>query len=233
MKTCFVASLVGLLACGEAVAQEKGEPQFGKGFSRASYVNVYNCKVEFQSFDSTVTSDMLDNGMSFMYRIGSKERGMENEFKTYRVYDFSNKSDTKQKLEAYAKARYEDFEKSVARLKATPVSKVFEPMKTELVDNHSKKLQFEKIFQEWFATGNDQALRKQVVAFYSDVFVLATLDKTLALKNQQDKWRYTYAELYDIVNAKVFSYDQLNKLQNKVMFDHKIEVVVDPTCTKS
>ena len=92
---------------------------------------------------------------------------------------------------------------------------------------------FEKIFKEWYATGDDSKFRNKITSFYSDIYILATLDKTLAIKNANEKWKYTYAELYDIVHAKKFTYDKLNEIQNKIMFEYKIDVVIDPRCTKS
>ena len=231
MKVLFLLPLL-FLGLFEGYAQES-QDEFGKGFYQVSYINVHNCKVEFQSFDSTITDKKLSQYLPFMYHIGAKETGMENEFKAYRSYDFTKKSDTKEKLAAYSKQQIQDFEKSVKKLKETSIPKEFEAQKIEMLEVHTKRLQFEKIFDKWYATGDDTEFRKQILNFYSDIYIQATLDKTLALKNMNEKWMYTYSELYDIVHAKVFNYDKLIKTQNKIMFDYKIEVAIDPGCRKS
>jgi hypothetical protein len=204
--------------------------KFGDGLYRVSYITVQNCKVEFQSFDSTITDKKLDMLVSFMYHIGGKERGMENEFKTYRSYDFTNRSETKDMLVAYSAQQIKDFEKSVEKLKTAPIPKEFEAMKKEMLRNHTKRLEFEKICTKWYASGNDAEFRKEIISFYTDIYIIATLDKTLALKDQVDKWKYSYAELYDIVFANMFTYDKLNEIQNKIMWDYQIEVVLEPHC---
>ena len=230
MRT-FILSIASFLILSNASAQVK--TGFGGGYYRISYVNVYNCTVEIQSFDSLITDKILRQAMPYFYHIGAKDGGMENEFKTYQSYDYAKKSDTKAKQAAFSKEQYAKFQKSVKKLSSAPVPKEFEAYKMELLKNHTNKLKFENIFKDWYANGKDDEFRKRITEFYSDVYIVATLDKTLALKDINDKMRYTYAELYDIVNAKVFSYEKLNEMQNKLFFDLKIDIEFDPKCKKS
>lgn len=233
MKRSHITYICGIFMLSIAqLSHAQKEEGFGRGFARVSYVNVHNCKVEFQSFDSTITEAKLNGLMPFLYRIGSKDNGMENVFPTYRVYDFTKNSDVPEKLTAFAKKSVKEFEKVVSKLKATPVPKEFEAQKAELVKHYTKRLEFEKIVRDWYVSGNDAVFRKQVTSYYTDIYVTATLDKTLALKGI-DRMRYSYVELYDIMYARIFPLDNIQRVQNKLLHDYKIEIVVDAKCTKS
>ncbi len=228
MKIVLVVFL-SLVSIVSLQAQKKGK--FGEGFHRLSYYNVHDCKTELQSFDSTITEKKLDNLRSFLYRFGAKDRGIETEFLTFRVYDFTKKSTTPKMLANYSKQQIKKFESSLTKLKKAPIEKEFQALKDELVNNYSKRLQLEKIFSEWYFDQNDKTLRTKILAFYTDEYIIATLDKTLAL-SEMDKIRYAYTEIYDIVFAKLFGYDRINHIQNKLLIDYKIEIVID-ICTKS
>lgn len=210
-------------------AQKNGE--FGKGYHRVTYMNVHDCKTELQSLDSTITVKKLENLRSYLYHFGAKGRGIEVEFPAFRVYDFTGRSKTREALILYSKKQISNFDKGIAKLKKAHVEKEFQPMKDELLNNYNKRLRFEKIINEWYISQDDKVLCNKVLEFYSDKYMIATLEKTLALKGM-DKLIYTYVEIYDIVNARLFDYDRINYLQNKIMSDYKIDVVVD-TCNKS
>jgi hypothetical protein len=230
MKNVFL-SIFFASCCVEAMAQHKPLSQsVEKHFAKASYINVHNCKAEFQCFDTTITDLQLDSAMSFMYRIGSKDRGLEKEFVAYQIYDFSKKSDTQEKAAAFAKEQVKLFKKSLEKLKKAPVPAKFLPLKAELLRIYTKRQEFEEIVSDWYESSNDLKFRERMKKYYSDLYILATLDKTLAIPDKMDKLKYTYFELYDIVFARIFNYEELNEIQNKLFQDYKIEVMIDADC---
>ena len=230
MKTILLS--LTLFMTANCWAQPESQGKFNDGYSRISYINVKGCKVEFQSFDSTLTENDLALAMSFFYRIGSKNRGVENEFKTYRSFDFSGKSKTKVEIISYSQNQLKAFRTSVKKMTKQKVPKQFVALKEELFKVQSNNLRLEEIFNNWYKTGNDIEFRAKILSFYSDVYVVATLDKTLAITNYYDKLKYSHAELFDLFNAKVFPIDKFIEMQNELFHKHNIEVVIDENCTK-
>lgn len=228
MKTKIIAAIISL---GFLTSNAQNKGQFGKGFYRITYMNVDNCKTELQSLNASITEKKLNNLRSYLHSFGAKDRGTEIEFPTFRVYDFSKRSNTEEMLANYSKIQIQEFEKCLKKLKKAEVEKEFQPLKDELLINYNRRLQFEKINSEWYISKNDSVFRKKILEFYSDDYMIATLDKTLALKGL-DKMCYTYNELYDIVFSRLFNFERYIHLQNKLLIDYNIDVVID-TCTKS
>jgi len=222
----FLVVFNGITSYSQEIQSNKKYPSF-------VFVNRLGCEVRFNCSDSLISNNELNQLISLLNNIGSKDRGLENEFKTYRTYDFKKENIERKYLIQYSSEAIGDFENSISKLQKHPVPAKLEVFKNEILSVYLKMFEFEKIFNEWYIDGNDSLFVKNINSKYSNInFIQATLDRNLALKSQEEKWKYTYVELYDLASSHVFPNTKILQLQNKILFDNKIDIFIDPNCKK-
>lgn len=218
--------------CISMVIMEKAHAQLdslGDGIYRIQYTNMNGCICELQSFDSTFNDEELKAALSLLIKIGGKEKGLSAEFPSYSV--LTGLKDKKQ-LIAYGKTQVANFQNTVKKLKSYKATSKSLPLKEMILNYYTKKLTFERITLNWLKSGNDEIYKREILKMHSGNYMIFTLDKVLAIKDWNDKFKYTYSEVDALLASKVYSMDPIIKLQVMLFTDNRLKIATDPKCSK-